>query len=146
MRKHLPFLLFLLSFNSFSQTMIISGSVSDTVAKRPLQYAVAMATRIKDSVLVAFARTDASGKFEMKGLPIDTVQVTVSNPAFGELTYYVFGSPTNNVFDFGKMILPPKSQQLKEVVIYAFKDPVFYKGGLTGISVVWCCLCVLMHC
>ncbi|MCW3083695.1 MAG: hypothetical protein JWP12_1061 [Bacteroidetes bacterium] len=110
------------------QKMSISGTVKDTVTNTPLEYAVVTAVRIKDSILVAFSRTDANGHFELKDLAIDTVQVTISSPKFNEQTYYVFGSAVNHEFDFGKIVLPPKSQQLSEVVIYAFKDPVYYKG------------------
>ncbi|MDF2438484.1 MAG: hypothetical protein K0Q95_2860 [Bacteroidota bacterium] len=108
--------------------MNISGTVIDTVAKTPVPFSLATAVRIKDSILVAFTRTDANGRFYIKGLPIDTVRVTVTNPRFGEQTFYVFGSNTNREFDFGKIVLPSKSEQLNEVIIYAFKDPVYYKG------------------
>ena len=108
--------------------MSISGNVQDTILKSPLKNAVAIAVRIKDSVLIAHTRTDANGRFTMANLPIDTVQVTISDSKFAEQSFYVFGSTTNYEFDFGKIILPPKSQQLAEVIIYAFKDPVYYKG------------------
>jgi hypothetical protein len=108
--------------------MSISGNVQDTTSHMPLKNAVAMAVRIKDSTLVAFTRTDANGAFTLKDLKIDTVQVVISDSRFSDQTYYVFGSAQNSVFDFGKIILPPKSQQLNEVIIYAFKDPVYYKG------------------
>lgn len=112
---------------SGAQEMRIAGTVMDTTAHTSLAYSTAMAVRIKDSVLLKFARTNDQGKFELK-MPIDTVQIIISNPRFGDQYYYVFGSPTNNEFDFGKIALPPKTQQLKEVVIYAYKDPVYYKG------------------
>ncbi|HEX8517849.1 MAG TPA: outer membrane beta-barrel family protein [Bacteroidia bacterium] len=128
MRKILLVLFCLLSLNSMSQTMNISGTVIDTASGTPVQNALATAIRIKDSILVAFTRTDASGRFQLKALPVDTVQVTVSSPKTGDQAYYVFGSAANRDFDFGKIILPPKSQLLNEVVIYAFKDPVYYKG------------------
>jgi outer membrane receptor protein involved in Fe transport len=116
------------ALQGFGQKMTISGTAIDTIEKVPLKYAIATAIRVKDSILVAYARSDENGRFELKNLPIDTVQVTVSHPKFGEQTYYIFGSANNHEFDFGKIILPPKSLQLNEVVIYAFKDPVYYKG------------------
>lgn len=128
MRKLLPVLFCLWYCSAFAQKMNIAGTVNDTVAKAPLHFAVVTAMRIKDSTLVAFTRTDAQGHFAFKNIPIDTVQITISNPKFNEQTYYVFGSAANHEFDFGKIVLPPKSQQLSEVVIYAFKDPVYYKG------------------
>lgn len=119
---------FVISINSFSQKMFIGGNVQDTLAKTSLEYTVVMAVRIKDSVLVAFTRTDSKGFFELKNLPIDTIQVIISHPKFGDQIFYVFGSQTNYAFDFGKIILPPKSHTLNEIVIYAYKDPVYYKG------------------
>lgn len=108
--------------------MSISGNVQDTTLKIPMKNVVAMAVRIKDSVLVAHTRTDEKGFFTLANLTIDTVQVIVSDSKFAEQSYYVFGSAANYEFDFGKIILPPKSQQLGEVIIYAYKDPVYYKG------------------
>lgn len=127
--RHFYFLIFLfISIPSFSQKMIISGNVQDTVSKMPLKNAVAMVVRIKDSVLIAHTRTDSKGFFTLSDLPIDTVQVIVSDSRFSEQSFYVFGSATNYQFDFGRIVLPAKSQQLGEVIIYAYKDPVYYKG------------------
>lgn len=130
MRKYIALAigLFFIAINTFSQRMSISGNVQDTVAKAPLQYSMVMAIRIKDSLLVAYTRTNVTGHFELKNLLIDTLQVIITNTRFGDQSFYLFGSATNYEFDFGKIILPPKSHHLKEVVIYAFKDPVYYKG------------------
>ena len=124
-------LLLLFSFfclPAFSQTMHIAGNVQDTISKTGLQNATVTVIRIKDSIMIDFARTNSKGFFEFNNLPIDTVQVTVSYPKAGDQMFYVFGSKENNSFDFGKIVLPPKSQNLNEVIIYAFKDPVYYKG------------------
>lgn len=115
-------------FLSFGQKMHISGHVLDTTTNAPLPNAVAMVFRIKDSVLIDFARTDKSGNFSFKSLPIDTLQLTVSHPKFGEREYYFFGRPDNADFNLTKIILPEKSQHLEEVTIYAYKDPIYYKG------------------
>ena len=101
-------LFFFSSIGSFSQQMKISGNVRDTVSNIQLPNAVAMAIRIKDSTLVAFTRTNQKGTFEFSDLKIDTLQIIISHPKFGEQSFYVFGSLTNNVFDFGK-ILPKVS-------------------------------------
>ena len=110
-----------------AQKMSIGGNVHDTVAKAPLSLAVVMAVRIKDSLLLAHTRTNEQGIFTLSA-PIDTVQVIITHPKFGEQSYYVFGSTNNAEFNFGKIILPPKSHDLQEIVIYAYKDPVYYKG------------------
>ena len=109
--------------------MTISGHVQDTTDNRiqPLPNALAMLVRIRDSVLVDFKRSDANGYFEFK-TPIDTLQLIVSHPRFSENSYYIFGSSASHEFDIKRIIIPTKSQNLKEVVIYAYKDPVYYKG------------------
>ncbi len=129
MRRYLLSLAILLTSTlCFSQRMSISGNVLDTVAKTPLPYSVAMAVRLKDSVLVAFTRSDAKGHFELNNLNMDTLELIVSNPQFGDQSFYIIGSPGNTTFNMGTIVLPPKNKELKEVVIYAFKDPVYYKG------------------
>lgn len=129
MRIYIAFVigLFIFSFNAFSQKMSIGGNVRDTISKTPLSTAVVMAVRLKDSILIGHTRTDAKGFFALK-IPVDTVQIIISHPKFGDQSYYVFGSSTNNSFDFGKIVLPSKSHSLNEIVIYAYKDPVYYKG------------------
>lgn len=127
LKQRLAVLFILLFTYCSSQEMKISGTVIDTTTHTPLQYSVAMAVRIKDSTLLAFARANEQGRFELT-TSIDTVQIIVSNPKYGDQYFYVFGSKSNNQFDFGKIVLPEKSHQLNEVVIYAFKDPVYYKG------------------
>ncbi len=130
MRKHIVIAItfYIFSVNAFSQKMNIGGNVQDTISHSPLSSAVVMAVRLKDSVLIAHTRSDARGFFELKNMPIDTVQVIISHPNFGDQSFYVFGSTANFAFDFGKIILPPKSHTLNEIVIYAYKDPVYYKG------------------
>ncbi len=121
-------LLIFMPLLSIGQKMQISGHVQDTVTNTPLVNAVAMVFRIKDSVLVDFARTDKSGNFSFRTLPIDTLQLIVSHPKFGEREYYFFGRPDNADFNLTKIILPEKSRHLEEVTIYAYKDPIYYKG------------------
>jgi hypothetical protein len=113
-----------------AQEMTISGLVVDTTetVEKPLPNAVAMLVRIRDSVMVDFRRTDFEGKFKFENIKLDTLQLLVSHPRFNEQSYYLFGSQNNREFPIKRIVLPQKSTQLKEVVIYAFKDPVYYKG------------------
>ncbi len=115
-------------FASRAQSVSISGHIQDTIAKTPLQYAVVMATKLSDSTLVAFTRSDQNGVFKLEKLPLDTYQVVISHPGFGDQYFIALGSLAYQDFDFGRIILPPKSVDMKEVVIYAYKDPVYFKG------------------
>ncbi|MCD6066772.1 MAG: hypothetical protein K0S33_1598 [Bacteroidetes bacterium] len=128
MRKLLLLIAVFTFSSTYAQRMQIGGTVRDTSATNPLPNAVAMAVRLSDSVLVDFTRSNETGLFSLKDLPLDTYQVIISHPAFAEAFYIVTGSPENHVFDFGKVVLPPKTQLLNEVTVLGFKDPVYYKG------------------
>lgn len=129
--KKILFLISLLSILplfSFGQNMHISGNVFDTIGNVPLENAMAMVVRIKDSLLIDFKRSDRAGNFEFNTLPLDTLQLIVSHPKFGEREFYFFGRADNANFELKKIILPVRSTRIDEVTIYAFKDPIFYKG------------------
>ncbi len=128
MKKLYTLLFVSLFFHSFSQKLNVSGNVQDTAAKQPLPYAVVMAVRLMDSTLVNFTRTDDNGMFKLQSLPIDTYQVIISHPKFADQAYFIFGDKKNLNYDFGKIILQPKNVSLDEVTIFAFKDPIYYKG------------------
>jgi hypothetical protein len=87
-----------------------------------------MAIKLMDSTLVEFTRSDDQGFFKLKPIPVDTYQVIISHPKFADMGYFIFGDLKNLNYDFGKIILQPKNVSLEEVTIFAFKDPVYYKG------------------
>ena len=112
----------------FGQNMQVSGTVYDSTGTKLLKNALVMAIRINDSQLLGFTRTDASGKFEMNNFGLDTFSLVIDHPDFDEKTYYIFGNEENNSIEIKSVILPSKSQEIEEVVIYAYKDPIYYKG------------------
>ena len=128
MGKPLLSLLILFSFSGFAQQMSVSGNVQDTTAKAPLKNAIVMAIKLMDSTLVNFTRTDDKGFFNLKALPVDTYQVLITHPKFADQGFFIFGDTKNLKYDFGKIIVQPKSLNLEEVTIFAFKDPIYYKG------------------
>ncbi len=129
MRKLLSVITVFLFINGFAQQrMQILGNVQDTLAKKPLENAVAMAIRLTDSSLVKYTRANEQGIFLLKDIPIDTYQVIISYPQLADQIFIVTGSEKYNVFDFGRIILSSKPQQLNEIVVYAFKDPIYYRG------------------
>jgi hypothetical protein len=114
--------------SGISQNMHINGTITDTTLNLPIKNAVITVSRINDSVLLDYQRSDVNGYFEFSHLKIDTVKVTISSKGFGDQSYYLFASPSNFEFTLGKLVLPPKTNQLNEIIIYAYKDPVYYKG------------------
>ncbi len=117
-----------LSITSFAQKLSVAGNLQDTAAKTPLKNAIIMAIKLSDSTLVNFTRSDDNGFFKIKELPIDTYQVVISHPKFADQGYFIFGNSKNLDYDFGKIILQPKTLGLEEVTIFAFRDPIYYKG------------------
>ncbi len=127
--KFLPLfvLLFLTSF-AWSQDMKVNGTVYDTTGTVPLKNAMAMAVRMKDSVLLGFTRTDKNGQFLLTGFPADTFALTIEHPNFDDKTYYILGHSENYEINIPSIVMPEALQDVEEVVIYAYKDPIYYKG------------------
>ena len=124
------FLLLILSFigaYSSAQNMTIKGTVVDTNAQIPVRNAVGMVIRVRDSVLLDFKRTDPSGKFSFT-LPIDTVELIIRHPSYGDFKSYFLGSVENNSFDLNPLPMPEAATEIDEVVIYANKNPIYYRG------------------
>lgn len=118
----------LLSVASYAQEMKISGTVQDTSGTKPLPGALAMAVRVKDSLLLGFTRSDKNGYFELKGIQMDTFSLVIAHPQYDDKTYFIFGNPENLEINIPSIRMPGKSQMIEEVVIYAYKDPIYYKG------------------
>jgi len=123
-------LFFALNFGSdvMAQEMNVKGTVYDSTGTKPLLNTMVMAVRVKDSLLLGFTRSDEKGMFELKGFEADTFSLILDHPSFDEKTYYIFGHKENFEITIPSIIMPTKSQEIEEVVIYAYKDPIYYKG------------------
>jgi len=128
--KHLLFLVFsLFTFSCvYSQGMHYSGVVNDTMNNQPLANAVVMVVNLEDSVLFGFTRTNQKGEFELKDIPFSEQELLISHPNYGDKSYYVIGSPENNRIEIPNIILPEKATELDEVVVFANKEPIYFKG------------------
>ena len=110
-----------------AQNMTINATVVDTNAKTIVRNAVGMVIRVRDSVLLDFKRTDKMGRFNFT-VPIDTVEFIIKHPEYGDYRSYIFGSKENNVFEMNPLAMPELSSEIEEVVIFAYKDPIYYRG------------------
>lgn len=108
--------------------LTINGRVADTVAKKGLPHALMMAVRYQDSALVGYTRSNAEGVFKPLSIPKDTFFIIVSHPQFSDQTYFLVPTEKDTAYTFGKIILPPKSVTLNEVLVIANKEKVYYKG------------------
>ncbi|RFC53417.1 TonB-dependent receptor [Brumimicrobium aurantiacum] len=128
MNKLLALCIILITSFSYAQEMKFSGVVNDTINDQPLENAVVMAVRLSDSKLLGFTRTEADGSFNLSGVIIDTMELVVSHHKFDEKRYYIIGSEENNEIHIPNIILPEQATQLDEVVVYANKEPIYFRG------------------
>ena len=81
MRTLLPYLLLFFAFCAApfanSQEMKVTGIVHDTSGVKPVQNAMVMAVRMKDSLLLGFDRTKADGSFTVRGFEVDTFSLII---------------------------------------------------------------------
>lgn len=127
MKKSLLFFVLLITSTAFGQRMSIKGTVIDTNLNQSVRNALVMTIRASDSVLLDFTRTDKMGNFSIS-VPIDTVQVIITHPDYAKYTSYFVGSETNKDFEINPLVLNDKTTSLGEVVIYANKNPIYYRG------------------
>ena len=118
----------LLGSVSYAQPMKVTGTIYDSTGVRVVPNAMIMAVRMKDSILLGFTRTDSRGEFELKGFEIDTFSLIIDHPGFDEKTYYMFGHADNFEINIPSVKMPMRAQEIEEVVIYANKNPIFYRG------------------
>ncbi|MBM3429473.1 MAG: hypothetical protein FJX99_00660 [Bacteroidetes bacterium] len=111
-----------------AQQMKVTGAVYDTSGTKPLANAGILAVRMKDSVLIKHTRTNTQGQFNLTGGLVDTFTLYVEHPEFDTKSFFIFGSKSNNEIDIPKIALSGKSKQLKEVIVYANKNPIYFKG------------------
>ncbi|MEN9304032.1 MAG: hypothetical protein RL264_2461 [Bacteroidota bacterium] len=132
MKRFLQFVccfLFGLSFQSFNaQQMKVTGHVIDTSGKVALRDVNVMAVRLKDSLLLKFTRTNQQGDFTLTNFPADTFSLIVEHPDFEPKSYFIFGNENNSEINIPNIRLNMKTKELEEVVIYANKNPIYFKG------------------
>jgi hypothetical protein len=123
----LSFLLFTPHFSptTFAQKLTIKGMLRDT-ADRPLEGATVMLLDGKDTSLVSFARSQATGSFEFRNV--------ANAPYFLKATFMglqplnqAITSQNTDLLDLGTIRMIPVLKDLKEVVIKGERDPVTIK-------------------
>lgn len=111
-----------------AQQMQISGTIQDTTNFKPLREASVVVIRIRDSIIVDHTRSDIFGKFAFKNLEIDTFELLITHPKILDMSYYFLGSKENSSFDLGEIVVSENMKTTNEVVIFASREPVYYRG------------------
>src|SRR5690554_1109191 len=128
MNRLLGLCFILLTSLVFGQEMKFTGAVNDTINDQPLEDAVVMAVRLSDGLLLGYTRSGADGSFDLRGVPIDTMELIISHYKFDEKRYYIIGSDENTEIHIPSVILPEQATQFDEVVVYANKEPIYFRG------------------
>ncbi|RYD90367.1 MAG: carboxypeptidase regulatory-like domain-containing protein, partial [Sphingobacteriales bacterium] len=115
MRKILLCLLLMTAGLAVQAQFRVTGSLRDTTGKsHPANAAVALLQK-KDSTLVTFTRTDASGRFSTRQLPAGSYVVLITYPKFADLAETI--EVKDKDVDMGELAITPKSRLLEEVII-----------------------------
>ena len=126
--RFVVFFFFVNIYDATGQSIAVKGHIMDDASIKSVKNVVAMAVRLSDSVLVNFSRSDSNGFFRIEKLPVDTYQVILSHPDFGDRTFIIMCNKNDSVIDFKNISLPIKSLQIAEVTIFGFTSPVYFKG------------------
>jgi hypothetical protein len=128
MRKlSLTFALCFGTFVCFAQKSRINGTVSDTAAKKQLQYSVITLLRQSDSVLISFTRSNKEGKFELNNLPQGKFVLLVTHPTYAD--YFDFLElKDSSLVTLPAIDLTPKSKLMEEIIVRQKISAVMIKG------------------
>lgn len=130
MKLTLLFFAFCFSISSGFAQQSISGTLQDTANKKHLANAVVSVLGNKDSVLITFTRSDASGNFFIKQVPKGDYIVMVTHPQFGEYVDRIT-IKEGAAADLGKIYLTDKAVLMKEIIIKQQIAAIRQKGDTT---------------
>lgn len=125
MQKWSFIIFILITFHSASQNLTICGTVQSIGSKQTIKDATVTVVSEKDSTVVQKTLTDENGFFSIKHDLTDKVILSISITGYESKLFYI--QEFSTVIDFHIIELSPKVLQLNEVVINAYRDPVYYK-------------------
>ncbi|MBI2282160.1 MAG: outer membrane beta-barrel protein [Bacteroidetes bacterium] len=114
----------------FAQSSSLKGTITDTLNKQNLSSAVISVLRAKDSVLVKFTRTGATGHFELKNLATGNYILMVTYPSYADYVEKI-SVEAGKDRDFGKLPLITKANLLQEVIVRQRIGAIRVKGDTT---------------
>ena len=126
-------LLLLFSVPVLAQSSHISGTVADTVEKKPLVNASILLLRPADSILIRHVRSDASGGFHLARLAGGHYLILVTYPGYAD---YVDTVEVDSAATVRLPAIPMvlKSKLLQEVVVRGSKGAMRIKGDTTEFT------------
>jgi hypothetical protein len=126
--KYILLLISLIIFPNLWSQLNVQGKILDSSAVKPVPGAIVIASRVKDSLIVQFTRSNRNGEFMLKNLPVDTFKITIGHSKFEDQQLFVFGNKDEKNIQLPNIKLDHVAKELKEIIIYANKSPIYYKG------------------
>jgi Outer membrane protein beta-barrel family/Carboxypeptidase regulatory-like domain len=119
-----------LGLSAKAQTQTVSGSIKDTTEKKTLTNAAVSILRAKDSILIAFSRSDSTGKFSLPVSAPGNYLIMITYPRFADYVEAITVAE-NKSLDMGNVQLIRKSDLLKEVIVKQKIAAIRYRGDTT---------------
>ena len=115
--------------NAFAQSpATISGTVVDSVSRRPLIEASVSLLLARDSSLVSFGITDGDGRFEFPKIAEGQYRILVTYVGYRGRAKRVSVTKSDPTVNAGAIDLVAQSQTLAEVSVQGEKAPIAVKG------------------
>lgn len=114
----------------------IKGSVFDSTANQPLEYATISLLKADNNKVVTGTISDASGFFKISGVEFGKYNVEIT--FIGYFTKKIEGveiSPKNKSIDIGQVELKPATRTMEEVIVKADRPTLQYKIDKKVINV-----------
>ncbi len=115
---------------SAQQKLSLSGTISDTLNRTPLEFASVTLVRASDSVLVTFTRTDSSGAFLLHPEAPGKYLLLVSYPGFADFIDDINLKDSKPV-SLGTLPLISSTHLLQEFVLRKKSAAILIKGDTT---------------
>ena len=126
----LPVLLIFTCF-FFTANAQITGKLSDTTANAPIVNAVVALVRPSDSVMVAFVRTDAQGKYSLPAAPAGNYNLWIMHPQFTDFVDDI--TVTSDRLLVPGIALTSKTKLMEEIVLSSVAA-IRVKGDTTSFT------------
>ncbi|RYY10969.1 MAG: carboxypeptidase regulatory-like domain-containing protein, partial [Chitinophagaceae bacterium] len=98
----LVFLVILTAFTKLKAQGTISGRLTDSVSKQNLSLATVTVFKAKDTVIITYRLTDATGNFKVPGLPLDLLsRVVISFSGYRSFRQEFVLTKEQNSLDLG---------------------------------------------
>lgn len=127
--KRLTLLITIITSLSVSaQQGSVKGKLNDTLSKQPVPGATITLMTAKDSSLVSFTMSDASGAFAFSNITNGSYRILITHINFHNVSRPVTISNTEKEVDMGPIPMGDKFKTLNEIVVEAEAPPVTLKA------------------